>query len=93
MKIPRGIAIAGLSLLVAAAPIAIAIGADALGAAFGCEVHEGYSSPCVVAGVDIGRALGSAFVLGWLTILVMPFAVLGAIIGLLIAVFDTTRRR
>jgi len=90
MKVPRGIAIAGISILVALAPISIAIGADALGGAFGCEVHEGYSSACVVAGVDIGGALAAAFVLGWLTILLLPLAALGVLAGLLVAVLDAT---
>lgn len=93
MKIPRGLAIAGFSFLVPAAPISIAIGADALGGAFGCEVNEGFTSPCVVAGVDIGRLLGSAFVLGWLTVLVLPIAGIGIFVGLFIAVLDATRKR
>ncbi|MDZ7627567.1 MAG: hypothetical protein U5J99_04055 [Parvularculaceae bacterium] len=93
MRIPRGLAIAGMSFLVAAAPIGIAIGADALGAALGCEVNEGGASPCLVAGADIGGILASAFVLGWLTILVLPFAGIGVLVGLLIAVLDATRKQ
>lgn len=93
MKIPRGVAIALGSLLVAAAPVGVAIGADALGGVHGCEVNEGGVSTCLVAGVDIGRALASAFVLGWLTVLVLPFAGLGVIGGIAIAIFDATRKR
>jgi len=40
MKIPRGLAIAGVSSLAAAAPVGIAIAADALGGAFGRELNE-----------------------------------------------------
>jgi hypothetical protein len=93
MKIPRGVAIALGSIVVALAPIGVAIGADALGGAFGCEVNEGSASPCVVAGVDIGRALASAFVLGWLTILLLPLAGIGVVAGLVVAVLDATRKR
>lgn len=93
MRVPRGLKIAGASFLVAAAPMALAIGADVLGGAFGCEVHEGYASPCMVAGVDIGRALNSAFVMGWLTILALPVAAIGMVAGLIIAVLDATRKR
>jgi hypothetical protein len=93
MKIPRGFSIAGISILVAAAPVAIAIGADALGGAFGCEVNEGYAAPCAVAGVDIGGALASAFVLGWLTILLLPLAGIGVVAGLVIALLDAAGRK
>lgn len=93
MRIARGLAIAVVSILVAGAPIAIAIGADALGGALGCEVHEGYASPCLIAGVDIGKTLSSAFVLGWLSVLLAPLAGIGVVVGLTVAFIDATRKR
>lgn len=93
MKIPRGLGTAGISILAAAAPVGIAIGADALGGAFGCEVNEGYTSPCVVAGIDISGALASAFVLGWLTILLLPLAGISVVVGLVVGLLDATGRK
>lgn len=88
IPIPRGLVVVGLSIIAAAAPISIAIAADALGSAFGCEVNEGSSSPCIVGGVDIGGMLTSAFVLGWLSILIMPFAGIGVLVGLIVSALD-----
>jgi len=89
--LPRGLLIVGASIIAAVTPISIAIGADALGGAFGCEVNEGSSSPCIVGGVDIGGMLSSAFVLGWLSILIIPFAGIGVLVGLIISVLDANR--
>ena len=93
MRPPRGVVIIALSLLIGLGPILLAIAADALGGAFGCEVNEGARSACMVAGVDIGGALSGAFVLGWLTILLLPLAGLGVAAGLCVTVFDALRRR
>ena len=47
----------------------------------GCELHEGYSQPCLVLGVDIGGALHTMVVMGWL-MLISLFFLAGGLLGL-----------
>lgn len=93
LRISRGLAIAGVSAIIGAAPLLVAVGAGALGSALGCTVNEGGASPCLVAGVDIGDALNSLFTMGWFSILTLPFAAIGFLAGLLVAILDAMRRR
>ncbi|MFN3959906.1 MAG: hypothetical protein ACK4NP_08340 [Parvularculaceae bacterium] len=56
-------------------------------------MNEGCTSPCVVAGIDISGALASAFVLGWLTILLLPLAGIGVVAGLIVPLLDAAGRK
>ena len=47
----------------------------------GCELHEGYSQPCLVLGADIGEILHTMVVMGWL-MLVSLFFLAGGLLGL-----------
>ena len=59
-------------LLFAIAPVVIAVAAGQLGNALGCRVDESGAYPCPLWGMDIGEALYSAGVFGWLTLATLP---------------------
>ncbi|MFL1463836.1 hypothetical protein ACI6QG_16625 [Roseococcus sp. DSY-14] len=40
--------------------------------ALGCTLNEAAAHPCIVLGVDIGGALVTGFVLGWLMLVTWP---------------------
>jgi len=56
------------------APVLSAFGSLGLGSALGCTVNEAQPNPCLVLGLDLGGALYSGFVLGWLMLVTLPFA-------------------
>lgn len=47
----------------------------------GCDLHEGFQTPCIVDGQDWGDTLYTAFVAGWLMLVTLPVAAL-ALVGL-----------
>ena len=58
----------GLCLL----PLAAVIVSAALAALVGCELNEGVTNVCQIAGIDIGGFLSSLFVMGWLALITLP---------------------
>jgi hypothetical protein len=64
-----------LILLAWAAPLLLALGAGGLASVLGCELNEGSIHPCILFGSDIGQTLYTFGVLGWLSIIGIPFAV------------------
>jgi hypothetical protein len=81
-------------VLFGAAPILSAVIAGSIASANGCELHEGFANPCVIAGRDYGQLLYNMGVMGWLALLTFPlaaFTVLSYLIALL--VFYAVRRR
>jgi hypothetical protein len=56
----------GIITLVSWAPLTALVASSALAALFNCRLDEGSIHPCKVVGIDIGPALGTAFVAGWL---------------------------
>jgi len=63
-------------ILIGLGPLLIALGAGAFASLNGCTLHEGFSNPCVFLGVDWGDTLYSMGVMGWITILSVPVALL-----------------
>ena len=53
-------------------PIVCALIATVVSALCGCTVNEAASTPCVVFGVDIGNALHTLGVMGWLGVVTLP---------------------
>ncbi len=92
-RLPRGIRIVAVALLVTLAPIALAVLASLIGEAAGCSVNESGASPCMIAGIDAGGALNTLFTAGWLGVLVLPFSSLAIIAGMGIAIFDFANRK
>jgi hypothetical protein len=60
--------LAGLCLL----PLVALIVAAALAGLMGCELNEGVTQPCVIAGFDLGGFLSGLFVSGWLALITLP---------------------
>ncbi len=58
----------GLCLL----PLAAVIFSAALAALMGCELNEGVTNVCQIAGIDIGGFLSGLFVMGWLALITLP---------------------
>lgn len=71
-----GLALIAIGLL----PVGSVWWASSFAQAHGCTLHEGYANPCIVAGVDHGDRLYSAFVAGWLMLISLPLALLGLVL-------------
>jgi hypothetical protein len=63
-------------------PLILAFMASAIASHFGARLDEGDAHPCIVHGKDIGGALYSMFVMGWVGLLTIPS-------GFLLLVFFT----
>jgi len=74
-----------LILLLWAAPLLTALAAGGLATWLGCELNEGSSHPCILFGSDIGETLYTLGVLGWLSIIGIPFAAIALVIWAIIA--------
>jgi hypothetical protein len=61
--------------LLTLAPVLSAFAAYAIANLNDCTLHEGYVNPCVIAGVDLGDALYTMGVLGWLGLMTLPVGV------------------
>lgn len=68
--------LAALALL----PILCVVISSAVAKKYGCRLDEGGVHPCVVGGRDIGPLLYKGFVMGWVAILTLPGAGLGALV-------------
>lgn len=66
-----------LILLLAAAPLIVALGAGAYAANHGCVLHEGFVNPCIVDGQDLGQTLYGLGMVGWFAMATVPLG-LGA---------------
>ena len=73
-----------LILLLWAAPLLLALAAGGLASVLGCELNEGSIHPCILFGSDIGKTLYTFGVLGWLSIIGIPFAALALIVWAII---------
>jgi hypothetical protein len=80
-------------LVVAIIPVASPLLAEWLAKANGCRLDERAASACVVAGIDLGPALYSASVLGWLMLVTLPAALVIAAMWLIVEVLGYRRRR
>jgi hypothetical protein len=59
-------------VVIALLPLIGVVVAGAIAESHGCTLHEGFSNPCMVGGVDQGSTLYSFFVLGWLMLATIP---------------------
>jgi hypothetical protein len=58
----------------------------------GCTVHEASTSPCLIAGIDVGGTLYDMAVMGWLIFATMPLGAV-AVAGWTVAWAVTARRQ
>ena len=63
-------------ILIGIGPLLITLGAGLFASINGCTLHEGFSNPCVVFGVDWGDRLYAWGVMGWMAIVTVPVAFL-----------------
>lgn len=79
-------------ILFGVAPLVSVIVASGIASAHGCTLHEGFVNPCVIGGQDRGELLYQMAVAGWLMMLTLPFAALGALLALGLAIRALVRR-
>ncbi len=65
-----------LAVLASLLPLASTLSASLIADWYGCRLHEGSVNPCMIGGRDWGTALYNMFVMGWLMLLTLPFAML-----------------
>jgi hypothetical protein len=75
------------------APLVLALGAGGLASILGCELNEGAAHPCVLLGSDIGGTLYTFGVLGWLTLIGIPFAIAALVVWAIVAAIVSRRNR
>ncbi|MGB3545279.1 hypothetical protein [Rubrivirga sp.] len=86
--------VAALVLILVFLPATGALIAAGIASANGCTLHEGFSNPCVVAGVDIGDSLYPWAVAPWLLFITVPIgAVLLPVIAISAAVMISRARK
>ena len=81
-----------LILLAWIAPLVLALSAGGFASFLGCELNEGSAHPCMLFGSDIGGALYTLGVLGWLTLIGIPIVVAALVVWVLVAVIVSRRR-
>lgn len=72
-------------------PVVSTLAAYATASALGCQLDEGSIHPCTAFGTDIGGALYTTAMLGWLGLATLPFAALAALLISLLALSDLIR--
>lgn len=77
-----GLTALALLTLVSYAPLLALLTAGGVASALGCTVDEGSVHPCRVGGAEIGVALNTALVLGWLIFVTWPGMVVSGAIWL-----------
>jgi hypothetical protein len=65
-----------LILLFALAPLISTLIASTIADALGCTVNEGGATQCLYKGTDIGETLAEMFVVGWLSFVTFPLALI-----------------
>jgi hypothetical protein len=81
-----------LILLLWIAPLALALSAGGLASLLSCELNEGSAHPCMLFGSDIGGTLYTIGVLGWLTLIGIPFAAGALVVWAIVAVILSRRK-
>lgn len=81
------------ALLACVAPLLSTAVAAGIAKFKGCTLHEGFVNPCVVAGVDIGEALYTMGVMGWLMLFTLPFGILLLLAWIAVEIVHLMRRR
>jgi hypothetical protein len=76
---PVFIVVTALIAIAAGFPLLSALAAGSIANLHGCVLNEGGVNPCVIAGIDFGKALYSLGVLGWLAIATLPLG-MGALV-------------
>ena len=87
-----GVALAVI-LLLSVSPLFSAIGAGMVAESAGCQLDEGSVHPCQIGGIDYGESLYFLAVLGWLSLLTLPFGAVALMIWFAALVIHLVLRR
>lgn len=79
------------AMLASVSPLLAAFWASDFARRHGCDLHEGFTQPCVVNGEDWGETLYTAFVSGWLVLLTLPVLFVAMAVLLWLVVVDLIR--
>ena len=75
------------------APVLSAFAAYAIANLNDCTLHEGYVNPCVIVGVDLGGALYTMGVLGWLGLMTLPIGLPALLVLVVVCVVHFVRHK
>lgn len=84
---------AAIVVLVSLVPLTLAALAMWIASRNGCTLHEGFANPCIVFGRDIGEALYTMAVMGWLALVTLPLGALAALVWIVGEVVYLVRQR
>jgi hypothetical protein len=80
------IAILAVIVVLALAPVIVAVVSGNIAGAYGCRVDEGSVHPCLIGGTDYGELFYTLGVSGWLMLATIPLG-FGAVVILLVVLF------
>ncbi len=83
-------------VILAVLPLLVGWGAGIAASLAGCQINEGFATPCSFFGIDAGGLLYDLAMVGWLELMTLPLAVVlfGIwLLSLTIAVFRQRTRR
>ncbi len=83
----------GVIALAAAWPILSVAIAGSIAAWNDCTLHEGFKTPCIVNGSDIGGTLYAMGVMGWFMIATIPFGAIALVVWTMIWVLMLRRNK
>jgi hypothetical protein len=80
-------------VLLAILPLISVIGAGMVANSAGCQLDEGSVHPCLINGSDYGETLYFFGVLGWLSLVTLPFGAMALLAWLAILLIHIVMRR
>lgn len=80
-------------LVLCIAPLLSVLIAGGIASLKGCQLHEGFANPCVVAGRDIGELLYVMGMMVWPMLITLPVGVVVLAGWMGIEIFRSLRRR
>jgi hypothetical protein len=88
------IAILAVIIVLAIAPVVVAVVSGNIAGAYGCRVDEGSVHPCLIGGTDYGDLFYTLGVSGWLMLATIPLGFLAALIlGVVLLIHLNIHRR
>ena len=82
-----------LILLLWIAPLVLALAAGGIASLLGCVLNEGSAHPCILFGSDVGGTLYTFGVMGWLTVIGIPFVFAALVVWTIVAVIVSRRSK
>lgn len=80
-----------ISIVFAALPLLVTIGAGLIASALGCKLDESGTSICLLGSLDIGGDLSTLGIVGWLSLITIPIGALAALLSVFVALAGFSR--